>query len=536
LIIYNIDYKKPLLYKGAKNMINYDIDKLTKDILYNGLFSEYLPSKFNLLMDNFDIFQIPISTKNDFIEPYKYTMSRFSENDKRRIIYLPEISSYINSMKYIKENNFINEFIEISINSNKSFSKLLQDDGTLSTHDQIYGDIDDHTTSSSKSTFISNIIKKLNIAKGAKGVLYLDISNFFGNIYTHIFPAIMLGYEETMNQFKINEQEVIEETSNRIIYKKYRDLDKEIRSMNGNRTNGILTGPIISKLISEVLLVKIDEELTRENINFSRFVDDYEVYIYDDKQIEKTTNIISDILNKYYLSLNHEKTKYIPFPYYQFENLEKIIESYNNFDLESYELMELFNTFFQLEANGTKGAIRYLIKSINHKSKSHNTSQRNEIFITYLLNVLVNDTRSLTKVCEILIQEKDSPYIDDSFKCNLLNLLVSSIDDKKDLEVIWLLYLSKNLGINHLDNSIVKKIITSKNELAIIILMYEFEESISSDNEQIYIETASSWILLYELFLTNKISKGKLKNRLHLNNNLNFYNQLKRKKFSFYNK
>lgn len=515
-------------------MISYDIDKLTKDILYNGLFSEYLPSKFNLSMNNVDIFQIPISTKKDFIEPYRYTMSRFSENDKRRIIYLPEASAYINSMKYIKENNFINEFIAISINSNKSFSKLLQDDGTLSTHDQIYGDIDGHTTSSSKSTFISNIIKKLNIAKGAKGVLYLDISNFFGNIYTHIFPAIMLGHEETMNQFKINDQDAIEETSNRIIYRKYRDLDKEIRAMNGNRTNGILTGPVISKLIGEVLLVKIDEELTRENINFSRFVDDYEVYIYDDKQIEKTTNIISDILNKYYLNLNHEKTKYMPFPYYQFENLEKIIKSYNNFGLESYELMELFNTFFQLEDNGTKGAIRYLIKSISHQS--YNTSQGNEIFITYLLNVLVNDTRSLTKVCEILIQEKASPYIDDLFKFNLLNLLVSLIDDKKDLEVIWLLYLSKNLGINHLDATIIKKIITSKNELAIIVLMYEFEESISSEDEQIYIEIASSWILLYELFLTNKISKEEFKSRLHVNNNLNFYNQLKRKKFSFYNK
>ena len=168
-------------------------------------------------------------------------------------------------------------------------------------------------------------------------------------------------------------------------------------------------------------------------------------------------------------------------------------------------------------------------------SKKHNTSQSNEILITYLVNVLVNYTRSLTEVCEILIQEKASPYIDDSFKCNLLNLLVSLIDDKKDLEVILLLYLSKNLGINHLDSTIVKKIITS-NELAIIILMYEFEESISTENKQVFIEIASSWILLYELFPTNKMSKEEFKNRLHVNNNLNFYNQLKRKNFSFYNK
>ena len=198
--------------------------------------------------------------------------------------------------------------------------------------------------------------------------------------------------------------------------------------------------------------------------------------------------------------------------------------------------MELFNTFFQLEANGTKGAIRYLIKSMNYKARPHSISQNNKIFITYLLNILVNDTRSLTKACEILIEQKNSPYIDDSFKNTLLNLLVSSLDDKKDLEVIWLLYLSKNLGINQLDSTIIKKIIESKNELAIIILMYEFKESISNEYEKHYIETASSWILLYELFLTDKISKDQLKEKLHLNNSISFYNQLKRKKFSFYNK
>lgn len=514
-------------------MINYDTNKLTNSILYDGLFSEYLPNKFNLLMDNFDIFQIPICKKKDFIEPYKYTMSRFSENDKRRIIYLPEISSYINCMNYIKENSFINDFIEISINSTQSFSKLLQDDGTLSTHDQIYGDINNHVKTSSKSTFISNIIKKLNMAKCAKGVLYLDISNFFGNIYTHIFPAIKLGYEETMNQFKLSTEETTGDSANKSIYKKYKELDCEVRAMNGNRTNGILTGPLINKLISEVLLVKIDEELLKENINFSRFVDDYEIYIYDDKEVEKTTSIVSDILNKYYLNLNHEKTKYISFPYYQFENLDKIIESYNNQHLDSSTLMELFNTFFQLEANGTKGAIRYLIKSLK---PIHKTPQNEEIFITYLLNILVNDTRSLTKVCEILIQEKNSLYIDDLFKNNLLNLLSSSIDDKKDLEVIWLLYLSKNLGINYLDDTIVEKIVQSKNELAIIILMYEFEDSISIENKNTYIEIASSWILLYELFLTDKISIEDFESRIHTKHNLNFYKQLKRKNFSFYNK
>lgn len=82
-----------------------DYDKLVSQIIYDGFFSEYLPKVFSI--QDLCHFSGSPSQKDDFIEPYSFNMSRFSENEKRRTIYIPELASYIKCMKYIKDNNII---------------------------------------------------------------------------------------------------------------------------------------------------------------------------------------------------------------------------------------------------------------------------------------------------------------------------------------------------------------------------------------------------------------------------------------------
>lgn len=514
-------------------MINYDVNKVNKHIMFNGLFSEYLPKNFTLNNDNINIFDINICEKTDYIEPYKYTMSRFSENDKRRIISLPEITSYINVVNYMKEKNLFKDLIDFSLESNASFSKLIEKDGSLYKYEHWYSKsnkampINIPNNEEEISTFISNIVTKLNIAKGAKGVLYLDISNFFGSIYTHIIPSIPLGYDKAIYCFKYSYRD--KDSIDTEIYKLYEKLDKKLRSLNGNRTNGLLTGPFICHMVAEALLTRIDKEISSQGIIFTRYVDDYEIYIYNDNDIEKIMNTISTILNKYHFFLNNEKTKYTPFPYYKFKNLDKIITNYSN-KVESYDLVELFNKFFELEENGVKGAIKYLIKSINKKGFTKNP----ELFTTYLLNILVNDNRSLTKVCELLINEKNKLDLNNNFQTIIKNLLLSCINSKKDLEVVWLLYLLKGIGVTNLEIDMVNNIIHSENELAIIILLYEFPNNVTKDNINKCIDSAKSWLLLYQLYLSNHIDENEFKSKTGISNNINFYKKLKQKNFSFY--
>jgi len=225
--------------------MQYNLQEITKDFMTKGLFSEYLPLNFNLENSNIDIFNdIEISQSSDYIEPYKYTMSRFMDNEKRRVIYLPELTAYLTVVKYMKEKNIIKELIDISIQGNNSFSKLVQADGMLSKHEISYDisrSIDDKNDEFAKSTYIPNVVEKINRAKGAKGILSLDISNFYGSIYTHILPSIRLGYEEANKQYKISLGNMQDEnvTSE---YKKYKELDAKVRTLNAGRTNGLLTG------------------------------------------------------------------------------------------------------------------------------------------------------------------------------------------------------------------------------------------------------------------------------------------------------
>ena len=83
-------------------------------------------------------------------------------------------------------------------------------------------------------------------------------------------------------------------------------------------------------------------------------------------------------------------------------------------------------------------------------------------------------------------------------------------------------------------NIIKEKILKSENELAIIILFYEFDLTLE-DKEKI-IGTAHSWILLYQLYLEDLIEKDVFQERSKVKKNIHFYNKLKYNKFSFYKK
>mgnify|MGYP001067888215 CR=1 FL=1 len=135
----------------------------------------------------------------------------------------------------------------------------------------------------------------------------------------HMIPAIILGYENAnieYNKFFANK----DDPSIGDTYKKYKNLDEIIRKQNLNSTNGLLTGPLISKLIMEAMLTRIDKELIEEDLLYSRYMDDYEVYIFDESEKE-VISIFTRVLRKYGFVLNYEKTEIIDFPYYVSENL-----------------------------------------------------------------------------------------------------------------------------------------------------------------------------------------------------------------------
>lgn len=501
-------------------------DEIKNEFKYNGLFSEYLPRNFKVPQETF---QISLRNKSDFIEPLRFSMSRFTGNKERRMIYIPEITNYIRAINYLDNNNLIEELINIA-KSDVSFSHFVKKDKIIK-HENVYDFEQEKLVCNSNdndiSNYIENVVDKIKRAKGAVGVLKVDISNFYASIYTHIIPSIKLGYDglyENYRKFKSNQND----STINVDFIKYSDLDINIRNLNCGRTNGILPGTLISQLIAEALLSKIDEEIKAAEIKYVRYVDDYEIFIYDENKIDFIQNKIRMILNKYFLTINQNKTEYIRFPYYVVSNLNKIINDKTHYEVAASDTMELFNMFFDMEKKGTKGAVRFLVKSLRKAVKFKDM----ELYKTFLFNVLVNDERSMIKTCEVLLQNKDLFNFNDADKELIKTRLIENINNSNHLESIWLLLLLCKIDNSIIDDNLLKEIINSGNDLLIVVMLNEIEKDLYENFvSQINIDNAS-WLLIYELFRLDYISRTFIESVFK--NNSAFYKRMKHRKIVFY--
>lgn len=499
---------------------------IEKEIFETGFFSEYLPPCFKL--DPKVFLRVP-PEGCDLIEPYCFTMSRYNNKDARRNIFIPEIGAYAVLENYIREEQIVKDIVEFTENNDESFSPILGKNDSIMRHEQSYGGTTTQEFTQSEeisSGYIENIAKKIIKATGAKKVLKLNISNCYSSFYMHMIPAILLGVEGAECNYNKFLKDSNDQTINDV-YRKYRKLDKVLRKQNLNRTNGLLSGPLISKMIAEGILTRIDKELNEEEIKFSRYVDDYEVYLFDEN--DKTIiSIFTRVLKRYGFSLNYEKTEIVDFPYYIAENLEKIFKELMKEHWDSSDLMELFNTYFILEENGTKGAVRYLLKTLEQNPiESTNTA----LYKAYLLTIIENNERSLTKACSLLIKNKESLTLDEKDVNIIKQMLNKHISFQHDLGVLWLLYLLIETGNIQIDEVVVHQIVESKNELAKIILIRKDllgEEKIAQVSRN-----AFSWILIDELYVSGYINEEVFISKLNLNKNLCMYQYLKQNNVHF---
>lgn len=492
-----------------------------QNIALNGFFSEYLPPCFSL---DPKVLRRPPSAECDLIPPYSFTMSRFSGNDARRTLFLPEIGSYLAAHIFMDENNIYQELIEYTKTSKHSFSPILDDADNIMYHEQVYSQLDEGENIPS-SQYISNVGEKLIRAAGAKKILKLDISNCYASFYMHMIPAIVLGIEAAEENYnlhlkKANDSDISPK------YITYMHFDQAIRRQNLNRTNGLLPGIMSSKIIIESILTRIDFELEANGIQFVRYVDDYEVFIYNHEE-QTVITIFSNILKKYGFALNSEKTDIIDFPFYISENFERLLERASEDELTRADLLQIFNTFFELETKGTKGSIRYLLK---HFEKNPPAINDPELFKAYLLTIIANNERSLSKACTLLLSDKVPPLNQNDQK-TIKDMLDAHRLHGHDLETLWLLYLLIETKCVTPNDSLVESIVKTDNELAHALLLRR--NLISDDMLRQVKENASSWILLYELYATDNLEESSFVDKLNLSKNLKMYQNFKTTRIHF---
>lgn len=510
-------------------------NKLLEELKKRAIFSEYLPENFNIKSEDFDIYSAGGSNK-DNIEPYQFNMSRLNNNGDRRIVSIPEISAYVALIEFLRQNESILEhIIQLSMNDVRSFSRIVDSNEDIVVNDGFYGTSDlnleirnDGDVSwiyeKNRLSFLNNMYKKIEYAQGACGILHIDISEFYRSIYTHSLTAIKIGIEEAAASYRNN--------SSNDVYRLYAKLDEFVRGLNGKRTNGLLVGPYISHVLSEAVLANLDTDLLEEGIEFIRYADDYEIIVRHKEDIETLKSKVNDVFDKYFFRCNTAKTYYEEYPFYIFNNFEHAIKKISNDSaIDSEKTVELFNKFLRMEKEGDKGAIRYLLR----RYKEGYVISDKKLYLAYLLNMLTNDDKALGMVCRIIIEEYQGGNIDidDTVYRIIFEELEAQISKKHDLEIVWLLYLMKYIDYP-IDSSLFMALLLQVNDLAKIILIYEWEEHVNESLINKCWQEAQSWILLYQIALKDTSKREEFYDKLKVQKSRNFYQKLFDNNFSFY--
>ena len=492
---------------------------LIENILKTCLFSEYLPSEFSTEL----LSKTEFSVKGKkLIQPITFSMDKFNDLENRRFISIPEISSFVCAVHALAEGNILEQIIKLNKENQHSLSKILNKKQEIKQLSDGYGfsfiTKEEISSERNDNDFLNNLNLKIEKSKSCKYILHLDIANFFNSIYTHNISALTKGADWASKQFQLyqNSKDTAKE------YDVLRNIDGKFTEMNLKRTHGLLIGPRLSFIIAESLLTQIDIELHRilkpYNIDFVRYVDDYDVFVRDEEQIKIIKDTFNQVLQKYGLLINDSKTKLEEFPFYTYIDYQIILDKNSN-------LSNQYARFGQIEKSKTQnGALLYFCENILSKHTNSN------IALSLSFSILKNVSKALMSSCKNIANftiTKDN-------KIEIYGLLIDILKDfssnKYDLESIWVIYTLLKLFPEY---SISEDILRNQlNEPALVVYMYESKYGMK---EEFLKDRAKEcgWLLNYELFFNDIITEEELKENLKITN-ISSYEQLKNKNIHFY--
>lgn len=337
-------------------------------------------------------------------------------------------------------------------------------------------------------------------------VVHADVSNCFGSIYTHALSWALMG----KNQGKIQRNGYW-----------HNEIDTYTMNVNKGETHGILIGGHAFNIVSEIILVAVDEKL-KDRYKYIRNIDDYECFVEDYQTAEKFLIDLEAELRVYGLTLNHKKTEIAELPMSHEADWIRELRYFEEGDYFDYKETVHFLDFaiaLMKKSNGNSAVLNYAIQVLSSKKKSTSATEyfldtvhHLTLIYPYLIslmdeNVFSSITDEKSKFEYIRCFSKNIYEIglrNNYYEALSYALLFSikyefkvsddvfeDIEDSKDAVLYLLGYLHDKKFKNH--SKIIKKYI-------------RLAEDLNKNNFNEY------WLFIYEVFTKGKFKNGDWKN------------------------
>ncbi|EMH4164295.1 RNA-directed DNA polymerase [Pluralibacter gergoviae] len=297
-----------------------------------------------------------------------------------------------------------------------------------------------------------------------------DITNFYASIYTHSIAWALHGKQDAR---KDNESELL---GNK--------LDKLLQYSNDRKTNGISIGSALSDLIAEIILSKVDKNvsLNLPDVDFVgvRFKDDYRILCNDESDAKKILKAIADELLQYNLNVNESKTKVTKLPnglyrehsknYYPYSLAGRDSFSFRDFEQAALKAIDIHNAY-----PGTSILNKFL-SELTKKEKLLVTFSKSKAKkfkeIKKLISLLFMIKRESEKVMSAVLSIVDIIFLEyrktfPELKVFIKDIIVGDIKRSSEndsvFDVLWLVFFAKfrSLGIGDtgklIDSDFIKR-------------------------------------------------------------------------------
>lgn len=325
-------------------------------------------------------------------------------------------------------------------------------------------------------------------------LMKMDIQNFFPSIYTHSY-SWLIANKVYDRKGLANENSI------------YNIIDAFLQNINGSKTNGIVVGPEISRLLAEFLLTHLDEKIINALLNENlindvdykifRFVDDYFIFSNSVINEEKIYNCISKIFNDFHLKENHDKKQISSTSkpeknwFYNIGQIMAYIENifdctYTGRKIRYNDIRNLVNILIN-DTNEKPAIVSYLLSTFvskferlikqNKEKKQLNISNAellNSIMYIYSIYPVYNNTQKLIRCYTLLIKADEKNFkelIERNVNRFLPNILDDFINDWIDL-IIFIGAYDLNLTKGIVDKIISKIFLTNNPHLLAGLTIY----------------------------------------------------------------